>query len=246
MQFRLPLSSSRVVEVTTSTAAALCARLLGDLGAEVIKVEPPSTEAGEEKRRHVDYNKLGLTLDASRTAGKDLLLRLISRANVLVLDNNAPAAATLDELRAVRPDAIIARILGSRSFGNVAIEDVIAGTALAGGALSALLRHRRSGEGALIEVDVLKSAAAYVGEGRGADELGSLAAGRIVEPVSHSTAGLVEVAGPIWHFSETPIHVRLPSPRPGEHNRYVLVDLLGLGTEEVLRLVDEGIVGSTE
>lgn len=250
MQFRLPLSASRVVEAGASPAAAVCARLLGDLGAEVIKVEPPLTEARGKERLHIDYNKLGLTLDVSKEAGRKLLLRLIARANAVVLDGSTPI--TPDEVRATRSDSVIARATDERDSNDVGVQDVIAGTALAGGVLAALLRHRRSGEGALVEVGSQESAAALLGEDRewhsppGPDELKRSAARSVLEPVSHSGLGLVQVAGPTWHFSDTPVHVRLPAPRPGEHNGYVLLDLLGLGREEAQRLVDEGVVGHIE
>lgn len=234
MQFRLPLVAVRVVEAGTAPAAALCARLLGDLGAEVIKVEPPSAAGKEEKRLHLDYNKLALTLDASKKPGHEVLLRLIADANVAVLDDSV-SMTTVDELRAARRDLIVARAVGDRRIDGVDAGDVVGGTALAGGVLAALLHHRRTGEGALIEVDVLTVTAPR----REALIPNELTAKEALE-------GLVEVAGPVWHFSDTPAHVRLPAPRPGEHNAYVLVDLLGMNRAEVSRLAAEGVVGQID
>jgi len=65
------------------------------------------------------------------------------------------------------------------------------------------------------------------------------------ESVSHSVAGVWEVAGPHWRLSESPVHVRLPAPAFGEHNRYVLGDLLGLSEEEMAALEREGVTGAT-
>jgi benzylsuccinate CoA-transferase BbsF subunit len=45
-----------------------------------------------------------------------------------------------------------------------------------------------------------------------------------------------------WHLSDTPPHVQGPAPQVGEHNAYVLGELLGLSAEEQERLVAEGVV----
>jgi len=65
------------------------------------------------------------------------------------------------------------------------------------------------------------------------------------ESVSHSVAGAWEVEGPHWRLSESPGHIRLPAPAFGEHNRYVLGELLGLSAEEIAGLEREGITGTT-
>jgi crotonobetainyl-CoA:carnitine CoA-transferase CaiB-like acyl-CoA transferase len=65
------------------------------------------------------------------------------------------------------------------------------------------------------------------------------------ESVSHSVAGVWEVEGPHWRLSESPGHVRLPAPAFGEHNSYVLGELLGLSAEEMAALEREGVTGST-
>jgi crotonobetainyl-CoA:carnitine CoA-transferase CaiB-like acyl-CoA transferase len=65
------------------------------------------------------------------------------------------------------------------------------------------------------------------------------------ESVSHSVAGVWEVEGPHWRLSESPAHVRLPAPAFGEHNGYVLGELLGLSAEEIAALEREGVTGTT-
>ncbi len=65
------------------------------------------------------------------------------------------------------------------------------------------------------------------------------------ESVSHSVAGVWEVEGPHWHMSESPGHIRLPAPAFGEHNGYVLGELLGLSQEEIATLEREGVTGTT-
>jgi len=65
------------------------------------------------------------------------------------------------------------------------------------------------------------------------------------ESVSHSVAGVWEMEGPHWRLSESPGHIRLPAPAFGEHNSYVLGELLGLSAEEIAALEREGVTGST-
>ncbi len=64
------------------------------------------------------------------------------------------------------------------------------------------------------------------------------------ESVSHSVAGTWEMEGPHWRMSESPGHIRLPAPAFGEHNRYVLGELLGLSEEEIAALEREGVTGT--
>jgi crotonobetainyl-CoA:carnitine CoA-transferase CaiB-like acyl-CoA transferase len=100
------LEGIAVVELGQMVSAPYCAKLFADYGAEVIKVEPP--ESGDVARRcgpfpgdvphaeksglfhFLNTNKHGITLDASAEAGRDLLLRLLARADVLI-ENNPPA-----------------------------------------------------------------------------------------------------------------------------------------------------------
>ena len=89
----LPLDGVRVVDVTTSLAGPYCTEVLGSLGAEVIKIEPPS---GDEARTwgppfHRGESTLFLAMNANKRSvgldlrrGRDVLLRLVERADVLV------------------------------------------------------------------------------------------------------------------------------------------------------------------
>lgn len=100
-----PLSGLRVLELA-GIATQYCGKLLGDMGADVIAIEPPG---GSPARRvapfagdlpdpnrslfHWAYNtsKRGVTLDIARPEGRELLLRLAAGAD-LMLDGNAPGA----------------------------------------------------------------------------------------------------------------------------------------------------------
>jgi crotonobetainyl-CoA:carnitine CoA-transferase CaiB-like acyl-CoA transferase len=79
------LDSYRVLDLT-GTLGFLCGRIFGDLGADVIKVEPPG---GDPARRSLYWlafnaNKRGITLDLERREGQELLLRLASKADFVV------------------------------------------------------------------------------------------------------------------------------------------------------------------
>jgi crotonobetainyl-CoA:carnitine CoA-transferase CaiB-like acyl-CoA transferase len=97
------LSGIRVLDLTRVLGGPYCTQILGDNGAEVIKVEPPQ---GDEVRdwgppfdegRDASYfigvnrNKRSLGLDLSKPAGRDVLLRLLERADVLI-ENFKPGA----------------------------------------------------------------------------------------------------------------------------------------------------------
>ena len=91
-----PLTGIRVVDLTRILAGPLCAMMLGDMGADVIKVEPPGS--GDDTRRWgppfvggeaayflgVNRNKRSLTLDLSLPAGQKILQQLAAKADVLI------------------------------------------------------------------------------------------------------------------------------------------------------------------
>lgn len=93
---RLPLAGVRVVEFTHMVMGPTCGMILADLGAEVIKVEPPG---GEKTRRlpglgvgffHAfNRNKKSVTIDIKSTAGQEMARELVATADV-VLENFRP------------------------------------------------------------------------------------------------------------------------------------------------------------
>jgi succinyl-CoA--D-citramalate CoA-transferase len=95
-----PLAGLRVLDLSTLFAAPQLAALLGDLGAEVVKLEPPSGDPLREMgtRREgrslvwavTARNKRSITLDLARAEGRALLHRLLPRFDVVV--ENLPAA----------------------------------------------------------------------------------------------------------------------------------------------------------
>ena len=60
--------------------------------------------------------------------------------------------------------------------------------------------------------------------------------------IDHPHVGAEMVYGVPWRFSRTPGGVRSPAPLLGQHNDYVLTELLGLGVTRISKLVDEQVV----
>lgn len=64
------------------------------------------------------------------------------------------------------------------------------------------------------------------------------------EVVDHPVAGAHPYIGPFAQFSKTPVHIRMPAPTLGQHNRYVFGQLLSMPEEEIAALEKKGITGS--
>jgi succinate--hydroxymethylglutarate CoA-transferase len=90
-----PMAGTRVLDLTRILAGPLCTMMLGDMGAEVIKVEPPGGDdtrawgppfaAGEAAYfLGVNRNKRSITLNMAAPAGQTVLRALIAQADVLV------------------------------------------------------------------------------------------------------------------------------------------------------------------
>ena len=90
----LPLQGLKIVELGHYIAAPFATRLLADLGAEVIKVEPPEGDPvrgwGSTHQGHPVWfsvhgrNKLSVTLDLKSTEGHEKVLKLVGRADALI------------------------------------------------------------------------------------------------------------------------------------------------------------------
>jgi crotonobetainyl-CoA:carnitine CoA-transferase CaiB-like acyl-CoA transferase len=83
-----PLTGVRVLEITNLIAGPTCGRLLADLGADVIKLEPPggdmSRPIGRTYFYHVNFEKRSICVDTSTEAGKQVAQRIAARADALV------------------------------------------------------------------------------------------------------------------------------------------------------------------
>jgi crotonobetainyl-CoA:carnitine CoA-transferase CaiB-like acyl-CoA transferase len=119
-----PLTGKRVIELGTMIAAPFATHILSSLGAEVIKIEPPS---GDTTRALVrggpsgtiiaySHSKKDMCIDLTSAAGKAVFLKLVASADV-VIHNLAPSAArklgvTADDCMAVNPRLIHVHVKG--------------------------------------------------------------------------------------------------------------------------------------
>jgi crotonobetainyl-CoA:carnitine CoA-transferase CaiB-like acyl-CoA transferase len=129
-----PLAGLRIVDATQALAGPFCTMLLADLGADVVKVEPPAgdmtryggpftREDGERAYggyfASINRNKRSVVLDLKTGDGRDALLRLAERADAFVENSKAGVMDGLgvgyEAMRAVNPRLVYAAI---RGFGD--------------------------------------------------------------------------------------------------------------------------------
>jgi crotonobetainyl-CoA:carnitine CoA-transferase CaiB-like acyl-CoA transferase len=139
-----PLSGVRVVDCTTVVLGPWAAQQLGDLGADVIKVEPPEGDTTRQlgPMRNPDMgafylavnrNKRSIVLDLKQEAARRVLVRLAERADVLIHNYRPQAARRLglsyEMFRAVNPRLVYVGTYGFRAagpYGNKpAYDDII-------------------------------------------------------------------------------------------------------------------------
>ena len=129
-----PLSGIRVLDISQVMAGPFCCMLLGDMGADVIKVEPPLT--GDSTRHSMGFrlkgedspgflalnrNKRSMTLDLKSQADRTIFYALVRTADVVV-ENARPGVSKrlgmdYETLRAINPALIYASISGFGQTG---------------------------------------------------------------------------------------------------------------------------------
>jgi len=131
-----PLAGLRLIEMGTLLAGPFCGQLMGDFGAEVIKVEPPNQGDpmrvwGREKAHGMSLwwpvvarNKKSVTLNLREKEGQDLARELIKSADFL-LENFRPGTMerwglSYDELYKINPRLIMIRVSGFGQTGPYA------------------------------------------------------------------------------------------------------------------------------
>lgn len=133
----LALESLRVLDVTQVLAGPFCTQLLGDMGADVLKIEPPGR--GDQSRKAMGYfgkgadtvqflavnrNKRSLSLNLKSPEGQEIFHRLVHGADVIV-ENYRPGVTKklgidYQTLREVNPRIIYASISGFGQTGPYA------------------------------------------------------------------------------------------------------------------------------
>jgi formyl-CoA transferase len=128
-----PLSGIRVLEATTTWAGPMCAAVLADFGADVIKVEIPSGDISRTVQPNlpgtevsfmhatVNRNKRALSLDVRTEQGRDIFLQLAASTDVIV-ENFKVGTMTryglgYEQLYEVKPDIVYVSITGWGQFG---------------------------------------------------------------------------------------------------------------------------------
>ncbi|MCO6384861.1 CaiB/BaiF CoA-transferase family protein [Oceanicola sp. 502str15] len=129
----LPLAGLRIIDLTQVMAGPFCCMMLGDMGADVIKIEPPK---GDQTRASMGFrmkgtdspgflalnrNKRSVTLDLKTEGGRQMLLELVKTADVVV-ENYRPGVTKrlgidYDTLSALNPKLVYASISGFGQTG---------------------------------------------------------------------------------------------------------------------------------
>ena len=122
-----PLAGVRVVDLTAMVMGPYCTQIMADMGAEVIKVEPPQ---GDDTRYisvgpvrgmggvfvNVNRGKRGVTIDLQSEPGRTVLRALIERADVFIHSMRSKAIARLgfsyDEVSAINPGIVYTNCYG--------------------------------------------------------------------------------------------------------------------------------------
>lgn len=141
-----PLAGLRVLDLTINVLGPVCTQILGDMGADVIKIEAPG---GDQNRWNgparnpgmsvffllMNRNKRSITLDLKSLQGLEALMRLVETADVIVHSMRSGAADRLgigyEAVRARNPRIVYASAPGFRGDGprwnTPAFDDIIQG-----------------------------------------------------------------------------------------------------------------------
>jgi len=141
-----PLAGTKVLDLTTVVLGPLATQILGDLGAEVIKIEPPEGDimryAGPARHREMGHvflnlnrNKRSLVLDLKQPDAAPVLLGLAAQSDVLMHNMRPQAMARLgfawERLRQVNPRIVYCSAQGYGQDGPLAdrpaFDDIIQG-----------------------------------------------------------------------------------------------------------------------
>ncbi len=130
-----PMAGVRIVDITAVLMGPSATQLLADLGADVVKIEPPTGDAtrkigpmGDEKMGPIylglNRNKRSLVLDLKKTEGLEILIKLVAKADVLTYNVRPAAMArlglTYEALSAINPRLVYVGMFGFSQRGRYA------------------------------------------------------------------------------------------------------------------------------
>ncbi len=125
----LPLADLVVLDLTIARAGPTAVRQLADWGAEVVRIEPPTTAPTAGAHHSPDYlnlhrNKRSLTLDLKQPEGRETLHRMVAKADVLVENMRTPVKHRLgfdwETVSAINPALVMGSISGFGQTGPYA------------------------------------------------------------------------------------------------------------------------------
>src|SRR3990170_3538362 len=175
-----PLAGIRILDLSWILSGPFATMILGDLGAEVIKVERPGS--GDLARGNgpfingessyfmsLNRGKKSLTLDLQTPQGKDVFLRLVGKADVVV-ENFVPGTMKrlgldYEAVKKQKQNIIIQAMGGMMSITGepagpplkpgASLGDITAGLFTAIGITSALFEREKSGKGQFLDISML-------------------------------------------------------------------------------------------
>ncbi|TCC21811.1 CaiB/BaiF CoA transferase family protein [Kribbella speibonae] len=229
------LGGYRVLDLSVAMAGPLAAMRLGDLGADVVKVEPVTgewqrhTAAGGATGNEINAsflslnrNKRSLAVDLKSDAGRELLYELVRTTDVFLQNYRPGVAARLgvdyDTLRALKPSLVYVSISGYGESGPYAewpgqdllvqamsgalfsagrpdeppvaapyfLADAVTAYSAFEGVLAALLHRERTGEGQLVQVNMLDAVLALQMQELSVHTVGGVPQTRSEEVHAHS------------------------------------------------------------
>src|SRR5580765_7375930 len=169
-----PLSGVTILDLTQHLAGPFATQILGDLGARIIKVEPPKgdgtrgigpyfVDGDSAYYLSVNRNKESVCLDLKTDAGREAVLRLMQHVDAVV-ENFRPGTLKrlgidIDEIRRRRPRLVVCSISGFGQDGkyrdNPAFDMIVQALNGGIGTLAALIQAWRSGIAPTIDVAML-------------------------------------------------------------------------------------------
>lgn len=156
-----PLEGIRVLDMTGALMGPYTTQILGDLGADVIKVEPSQGDTTRWLGRarspgmgplflHLNRSKRAIVIDLKKPAGRSILLKLAEAADVLVYNLRPQPMArlglTYTDIYAVNPQIIYCGVFGYGQNGPYAVKPAYDDLIQGGVALPSLVAQSSKGE----------------------------------------------------------------------------------------------------